>query len=628
MARSCHPSHRLPIQELQDHVLGFMKTEPESLRSCALASRSFTSTAQSHLFKDIAFGRRGAPHDHQLAIAASHRLATVLRESPHLKRYIHSVVLSELAAVIAVVVEMGLMHLREVFFVPGPFYSTVRDTGCTAHLARLMGIQTITTLIIAGPFSPTIFHAPSPNLSSMRFFNSAPYDAPVDSPLPRTGSRPEIKQLHLALSPQLMALFLGPQCYLDFSKLTDVTISHSMSPELAGVLQAARSSIQKLGCEALDIAAIDISGFSALSEITINAGESSELLLALPTLAQLGPANVVQHVTFTCSNLSSVEPSEAVETTLEHLDAPLAVLPWPALVTVVIHMLYRSTDVPALDLAPILRDRMPAMAKIARLVATKLLLVAPRVHTWLEPLLYRVLFWGGRSGCEVPGPHRLQEILNEEASPGSTDFVERHVRHLVFTREFPEIFDILSICSGLTGLAFLIDVEPSFIPHLDRIRPTRLSINIRHLFNGSADFSRPMFTQITHLDVLDSTIIFPDESWKNLALLPCLTHLCFDPSSDLLLKPLVEIFHLLLSQCMRLQALIVLLDPRQLPDDYDLAYDTRFVISFYNRSTEDWFESAWGYADLWIQADSFIDPKRRGDILSEGICYMEYMNVP
>ncbi|KAJ7239666.1 hypothetical protein C8J57DRAFT_1478350 [Mycena rebaudengoi] len=199
----------------------------------------------------------------------------------------------------------------------------------------------------------------------------------------------------------------------------------------------------------------------------------------------------------------------------------------------------------------------------------RLALVAHRFYIWLEPLLYHVLVrWGGPVSRTIP--HRLRDIM-DGTSPGSTDFV------------FLEIPKMLSVCSGANDLAFFSRVEPSLIPHLDRIRPTRLRINIRQLSDGSADFCRSMFTNISHLAFTDS-IISHDESWKSLASLPCLTHLSFDP--------------------------------------YHYRRTRNFLHAVLNQ--DGWVAAAWERAGVWVQADYFIRMKRTHGDYPDDYCFMDY----
>jgi hypothetical protein len=283
--------------------------------------------------------------------------------------------------------------------------------------------------------------------------------------------------------------------------------------------------------------------------------------------------------------------------------------------------------------------------KIPRLFFRSFLILFLR----LEPLLYHALVWrGGPMSRTIP--HRLRDIMDETYA-GPTDFVERHVRHLAFTGQLAVIPKMLRVCSGATDLAFYSPVMPSFISHLDRIRPTRLLINIRQLFGGAADFSRSMFINITHLACTDPTLS-DLESWKkNLAALPCLTHLSFNPSRFQLLG---DFLHVILSHCTRLHALILFLQPAEFDwvladNEYGClhaafpAHDVRFLIPEYfaGKDLDGWVAGAWGCADVWVQADNFIRMKRCGDIYGEwgfrftynyrpdldfedGCCFMDY----
>ncbi|KAJ7277612.1 hypothetical protein C8J57DRAFT_1222417 [Mycena rebaudengoi] len=328
MATLSETSHRLPIHEILDHILGFLKSESNSLRSCALASRSLTSTAQSHLFNHIDFSAR----TQELEIAAAHRLAELLHESSHLKRYIISILLSHMPAVIAVVADMRLTHLQHISF-------------------------------LLTPLSPP--DAPQGSLFS--FLNSVPFDTPNQS-RPQYASRVEIEQIHITTSFRVLGPFLGSQSSLDFSKLNDVTASRSASRELVIVLQSAKSTIQRLTCDASDLTVFDLNGFSALSDLHIKTGQTSQFLSTIPSLSQLGSTNVVQHMTFVSDDFHFVGSSQALLATIKHLDTQLAALPWPALLTVGVHAPYHPSDVRTGELAQILTECMPTMEKIARLV--------------------------------------------------------------------------------------------------------------------------------------------------------------------------------------------------------------------------------------------------------------------
>ncbi|KAJ7246460.1 hypothetical protein C8J57DRAFT_1724854 [Mycena rebaudengoi] len=171
-------------------------------------------------------------------------------------------------------------------------------------------------------------------------------------------------------SPRVIASFLEPRCHLDFNKLVDVTISRSVSPALVDVLQAARSTIQILTCNAFDLALLDISGFTALTTLNIKGDKSTELLLAVPTLCQLGATNVLRCMTLASSEFCSVDAPETIKMMIRDLDTRLAALPRPALHTVYIESDASVLNTHIFDIAQIVKGSMPAMANIAQVVVT------------------------------------------------------------------------------------------------------------------------------------------------------------------------------------------------------------------------------------------------------------------
>jgi hypothetical protein len=237
----------------------------------------------------------------------------------------------------------------------------------------------------------------------------------------------------------------------------------------------------------------------------------------------------------------------------------------------------------------------------------------------LEPLLYRVLV------CGAVVPHRLQAIF-DGASPGSTDFVERHVRHILIEHNLgpTSIEKTLSACSGATNIAFFTYAEPACLPYLERIRPARLSINIRYIFGGPPAFPSPMFSNITHLEIWNNRIPENTKSlWMGVTSLPRLTHLSFSGYERL---P-QGFLHMVLKECKPLRALIILVEDFEITqfqgpkatlyDQLLPIHDLRFVISCRVGPIGDWVAGAWGHNDDWAQADNFIRLKRRGGIPSE-----------
>ncbi|KAJ7200052.1 hypothetical protein C8J57DRAFT_1261564 [Mycena rebaudengoi] len=199
-----------------------------------------------------------------------------------------------------------------------------------------------------------------------------------------------------------------------------------------------------------------------------------------------------------------------------------------------------------------------------------LMLVARRFHTWLQPILYRVLVYFG-----------------------SKDFSTWH--------RFPPI---------VRGLACYCRIDPSFIPYFDRIRPQLLCVDAGDLFDGPPDFSHSLFSSITHLAHTDINIsAYSDESWKSLASLPSLTHLGFDAYSGVPAR----LLHVLLEEPK--PADMGFLTDTDNPVSAYPTHDVRFIMAAYDDDfVGNWIRAAWGQADVWDRADNFIRLKRRGKV--------------
>jgi hypothetical protein len=236
----------------------------------------------------------------------------------------------------------------------------------------------------------------------------------------------------------------------------------------------------------------------------------------------------------------------------------------------------------------------------------------------LEPFLYHVLAF--RKDRLDPGPTKpipMEPIL-KAISAKPPHFFASHVRHLAVNNNVPRalVDYILSVCTGIDNLAlFNGDSTPSLMPLVDRIRPRRFSVNMRGLFGGAPDFTHPMFSKTTHLDVSDT---FGDEwvAWNRLASLAHLTHLSFNYSDEALPGGL---FHELLRDCKLLQALIIVW-PSLLRFEYEAevgeypTQDPRFVMIVCGSYFADWLDGARGGEDFWARADNFIARKRRGEV--------------
>jgi hypothetical protein len=167
--------------------------------------------------------------------------------------------------------------------------------------------------------------------------------------------------------------------------------------------------------------------------------------------------------------------------------------------------------------------------------ALQLVLIARRVQTWIEPIIYQTVMLGLDSSTAGLTEDLFMRTLNSRPS----DFFATHVKTLLFASSFNvEIaVDVLLKCTGVVCIGFWIN-PPRFrkanlrpILDNDSLRPRLLSMDLEELtLSHDACLTRPFFdlhffSHVTHLEVTT------DEGWKEESyfhLLPSLTHLGFD----------------------------------------------------------------------------------------------------
>ena len=110
---------------------------------------------------------------------------------------------------------------------------------------------------------------------------------------------------------------------------------------------------------------------------------------------------------------------------------------------------------------------------------------------------------------------------------------------------------IMQHCHNMTNLALwsLAGSHQPIVPLISSLPIQRLSVNVRDLFQhanpeiGSLTpvLDIPALTNITHLEIISVTRTFCHwEAWKNLALLPCLTHLAIDYSTRRITRDILD----------------------------------------------------------------------------------------
>ncbi|KAJ7751748.1 hypothetical protein DFH07DRAFT_774650 [Mycena maculata] len=251
----------------------------------------------------------------------------------------------------------------------------------------------------------------------------------------------------------------------------------------------------------------------------------------------------------------------------------------------------------------------------------RLMLVAWRVKTWVEPMLYRVLVILGGTG----GPRGLngmrgypfeddEEFSRIQSIP--TSILTESVRHLFLSGMPDPVTEfILSASSGVEDFFYLNFQQhnPSILDVLGRLSLKRLYCGIStDIFESVAqvDFSHALFSHITHLELFDQLDVDDTDIWSNLALIPHLTHLALNCLS-------VSLALTLLETCNLLRVLVFM---RSSFDDDDeselgkLARDSRFVQTDCAEFIKDWQMGALTGIDYWSRAEDFIMKRMSGEV--------------
>ncbi|KAF7299971.1 hypothetical protein HMN09_01005100 [Mycena chlorophos] len=271
--------------------------------------------------------------------------------------------------------------------------------------------------------------------------------------------------------------------------------------------------------------------------------------------------------------------------------------------------------------------------------AGPLLLVAWRVHGWVEPLLYRSViffrvyeFLGGR----ILGPRNYTALpwiqsqhfdaLVAQKPPG---FFRTTVKRLLIRDDTLNRYveDILRICSDVSNLTVYCQSSTGALEGaLDVLAPgmlRRLAITLTHFFGAGTHLAmHPTLANVTHLRVEDI-----DDSLESLIpevlRMPALHHLAIAPITEVLKQ--AHIVDAILTAFHRrpddnpLQALVIF-DFRKrggVEADTILSTHVAFVIwtpTVSWESSVDWIEGAIGGWDFWDRADDFIRRRRAGEV--------------
>ncbi|KAJ6574530.1 hypothetical protein B0H19DRAFT_1124735 [Mycena capillaripes] len=253
-----------------------------------------------------------------------------------------------------------------------------------------------------------------------------------------------------------------------------------------------------------------------------------------------------------------------------------------------------------------------------------LMLVAWRVKTWVEPLLYRtIVVW--RSARFAPSPQPIQghpafyrKTLIPIIKSKRASFFRDSTRHLL-VHQIPEDDTegqfILSACSGVEDL-WIFEIHPHLLPLISELPLKRLYCGLYDLLKSNQiTFTHRLFSRITHLEVIDSQQELDLDLWLGLSLIPNLTHLAFNGLEFISLWPV------LLDKCRSLRLLVSLWHGENganrvaaHKDGEKLRRDTRFVLMWCEEFEKDWQMGAHASADYWARAEAFAGKRRSGEI--------------
>ncbi|KAJ7059500.1 hypothetical protein C8F01DRAFT_1231973 [Mycena amicta] len=241
----------------------------------------------------------------------------------------------------------------------------------------------------------------------------------------------------------------------------------------------------------------------------------------------------------------------------------------------------------------------------------ELLLVARRVHEWLEPFLYRNIYISEHTISTA------EEFLGITASK-SPEFLARAVRRVTIQfgsipaeSELLKIYSGLRLCTGITGLAFGSNndsVINNVVPLLAHMRLQRLVCTFEQIVTPKPDLG-PLLRFLTHLDICDPQPEEDSELIQLLVTLPALTHLSLNSGA-----PDWSFVKDLLHGCPRLEILVLLVgESGPPPREITLVpvEDPRFVLSVFSR----WEEGLSDGADelcYWQAAENLVQRKRLG----------------
>ncbi|KAJ7465996.1 hypothetical protein FB451DRAFT_1261553 [Mycena latifolia] len=312
----------LQVQDICNYIADFLHGSPSDLRSCALISQAFTSSAQYHLFRAINLGvshGMGTITDADQVLPTARRLCAILSTRPHLIPLIRRLSISFDVEILAQFANVHFTHVETLLFC---------GTRATCHSGRIVSLAAGLTSLPSVrrlklwnitfqdmPTLRTLFHLRASPLDLLSLDNieiSLP-PGPTATELPQTSLAPltpidavggdmsaprfMVKGIELGASSPLRqdpTWLLHPLCPFDFAALTSLDIARNTLPGIVQFMHAASTSLVTLRIDARYLTPhFRFGSFPALHTLDIFGGmDSADATVAV--LALLGANNRIE----------------------------------------------------------------------------------------------------------------------------------------------------------------------------------------------------------------------------------------------------------------------------------------------------------------------------------------------
>ncbi|KAJ7757253.1 hypothetical protein DFH07DRAFT_819677 [Mycena maculata] len=331
----------LVVQELVDYCIDFLHASPPDLKACAIVNRSWTHSAQIHLFNHIVIGAPGYTYGDKTCLATTRRRCRRLWELLNASRrhieWIKSIQIhldSTPPDTFTLFADLTFTHLRRVS-VSGNW---VEGTGVQT-VQELLSVPTLTAISISGNFMSLSLFAHvlercCANINDVSFCNIK--ISPAQNSLVDVGSsdrRITIDSLDLWWSDNIHDWLNSPQCPFNFSNLRRLRLNENTSlPNwdafVASVPRVEYLQFQPLTTD-LGLSKIDLASFTNLKCIEIFVEYKVDLSKTFAILSTMARPNHIQTIRFRFPHPSVLDADSGAK-----FDQQVLALPMPHLAAV------------------------------------------------------------------------------------------------------------------------------------------------------------------------------------------------------------------------------------------------------------------------------------------------------